>query len=79
MGKDLVLDQVFGQLAGTFIAYLVIGKIEFYEGSVEVKSGEDKFEQLIVYQIACEIQDQLNKPTITKFWASFKVSAISLA
>jgi hypothetical protein len=34
MGQDLILDQVFGQLASTFIAYFIIRKIEFYKRSV---------------------------------------------
>lgn len=79
MGQDLILDQILGQLASTLVAYFVIGEVELHEGGVEVEPGEDKLEQLIVDQVAREIQDQLNSPTLTKFCASFKVSAISLA
>jgi hypothetical protein len=59
MREHLVFDKIFGQFAGALVSNLVVGEVEFDDGDVEGEPGGDELEELVVDEVAAEVEGDL--------------------
>lgn len=57
MSEHLVFNQILRQSARCLISDLVVGQVEFDDRGVEGESRRDEFEEFIIDEVACEVQD----------------------
>lgn len=79
MRQNLVLDQVLGKLTGSLVSDVVVGEIEFDERGVEHESGRNELEEIVVEQIAGEIELELSDERVTNEGEVLRSSEISRA